>query len=156
MAESDEEKADEEDAEEEEAGDTEPALTEWALRGSLAGAKARDDSGAGREYSTDPPPAVTAAGADVEWLAAFHAAFKPRLASSPQDAVVSGLVVKKRRKTSIAVNKSGLAGLNENAEGVLSNEHHLRHRALLLLHARRRWRGGSARLTFWRGLYLHR
>lgn len=121
LAESDEEEAEEADAEEEEeAGDT-AALNVWALRGSLAGAKARDDSANGREYSTEPPAAVTAAGAELEWLAAFHAAFKPRLASSPQDAIVSGLVVKKRRKTSIAVNKSGITGLNENAEGVLSN-----------------------------------
>ena len=53
--------------------------TMWSLLGALAGAKARDDAAAGREYSVDVAPAAVSAGtpAALEWLAAFTTAFKP-------------------------------------------------------------------------------
>jgi hypothetical protein len=114
-------------AEEEEAAaaEDEPLRlpSKWALYGALAGAKARDDAAAGREYSVLAPQAVLTAGeaAEDEYMAAFVESFKPRL-NQLQDAVVSGLVAqKKRRKTTAVLNKDGLAGLKENASAVLAS-----------------------------------
>ena len=117
---------DEEGSDEEEAPEAEEPIhkaTKWALYGALAGAKARDDAAAGREYSVLAPQAVLSAGeaAEDEYMAAFAESFKPRL-NPMQDAVVSGLVAhKKRRKSAIVLNKDGLAGLKENASTVLAS-----------------------------------
>ena len=115
---------DEEEAEEETPQQA-PAPSKWALLGKLAGRKAADDSVAGREYSVSVPTAVHDAGEEafVEYMQAFDLAFesvpKP---SSPQDAVVPGLVLKKKRRASNAeVNKVGAAGLNESAPAVVTN-----------------------------------
>jgi hypothetical protein len=69
------------------------------------------------------PQAVLTAGeaAEDEYIAAFAESFKPRL-NPTQDPVVSGLVAqKKRRKTTVVLNKDGLAGLKENASAVLAS-----------------------------------
>jgi hypothetical protein len=119
------------EAEEEESlgGDTQerpaPRPSIWALKGALAGRLATDKARKGEPYEVDAPAAAVTAGAEAEmaWLTAFFKEYVPGSAPAPiDDRRVSGLVAPKRRRISSKPepNKAGRAGLDDNAEAVVS------------------------------------